>query len=308
MLTATTLHRTTTMMTTTSRIIARSMKHPMNNRLGIRLNLKKNYSYSSSPTTMNVAAQTSPRLRTTASSSSLVASRSINNNIYPKMRSFASSSGSGGGSSSFSFNQFAMFVGAGLFTYGAYYVVQTQVMASQPLSSDNNQPVPPQAAISTRIYFDIEIDNKPAGKIILGLHDSVVPKTCLNFITLCETGKFNRTSFHRVIPNFMIQGGDYTNHNGTGGRSIYGGNKFPDENFELKHTGPGIVSMANAGPNTNGSQFFITTVATPHLDGRHVVFGVVEEGWDIIQKIENEGSSSGSTSKRCAIVKAGVVE
>jgi len=224
------------------------------------------------------------------------------------MRSFASSSGSGGGSSSFSFNQFAMFVGAGLFTYGAYYVVQTQVMASQPLSSDNNQPVQPQAAISTRIYFDIEIDNKPAGKIILGLHDLVVPKTCLNFITLCETGKFNRTSFHRVIPNFMIQGGDYTNHNGTGGRSIYGGNKFPDENFELKHTGPGIVSMANAGPNTNGSQFFITTVATPHLDGRHVVFGVVEEGWDIIQKIENEGSRSGSTSKRCAIVKAGVVE
>jgi cyclophilin family peptidyl-prolyl cis-trans isomerase len=105
----------------------------------------------------------------------------------------------------------------------------------------------------------------------------------------------------------MIQGGDFTHHNGMGGKSIYG-SSFRDENFQLQHTGPGILSMANAGPNTNRSQFFICTKKTPHLDGRHVVFGVVEDGWDVVKKIESYGSSSGKTSKQIVISKAGVLE
>lgn len=167
-----------------------------------------------------------------------------------------------------------------------------------------------------KVFFDITIGDAPAGRIVMNLHNDVVPKTAENFRALCTgekgTGKsgkplhFKGSSFHRVIPGFMCQGGDFTRGNGTGGESIYG-EKFADENFKLKHTGPGILSMANAGPNTNGSQFFLCTAETAWLDGKHVVFGQVadKDSLNVVKKIEAVGSSNGATSKKVVISDCG---
>ncbi len=162
--------------------------------------------------------------------------------------------------------------------------------------------------VYAEVFFDITIDGEPAGRVVMELSDET-PKTSENFRALCTGEKgfgYAGSGFHRIIPNFMCQAGDFTNHNGTGGKSIYG-DRFDDENFTLKHTGAGILSMANAGPNTNGSQFFICTADTAWLDGKHCVFGHVSEGLDTIRACEAVGSASGTPSARVVIDTCGEV-
>ena len=162
-------------------------------------------------------------------------------------------------------------------------------------------------------YFDIQIGDEKVGRIVFELIDDVVPRTCENFRSLCSRGfnkgeapPYKNSIFHRVIKDFMIQGGDFTNHNGTGGRSIYG-DKFEDESFELKHNQPGILSMANAGPNTNGSQFFICTQEAPHLDGKHVVFGIVKKGYEIIEQLNNiQTDENDKPLQDCKVIDCGL--
>lgn len=178
--------------------------------------------------------------------------------------------------------------------------------------------VPGDSTVTQRVFFDITLDGEAAGRIVMGLYGNQVPKTTENFRALCtgekgegKSGKplhFKDSAFHRIIPGFMCQGGDFTKGDGTGGESIYG-EKFEDENFKLKHTRPGLLSMANAGKGTNGSQFFLTVKETPHLDGKHVVFGEVMEGYDdVVKKMEAIGSSSGDPSKKVVIADCGLLD
>ena len=176
------------------------------------------------------------------------------------------------------------------------------------------QSSPKDAKVTSKVYFDITINGKEAGRIVFGLFGDDLPKTTENFRLLCtgDKGKgtlgkplhYKGSGFHRVIPEFMLQGGDFTAGNGTGGESIYG-EKFKDESFKYIHDQPGLLSMANAGPNTNGSQFFITTVPTDWLNGKHVVFGRVVEGMDLVKTIEKYGSQSGRTSGKIVISDCG---
>jgi peptidylprolyl isomerase len=258
---------------------------------------------------MMVLFQLSPRI--------LLSQRAILTSRLRNIRHFSSGDNINNSNNSPSIRQLAMFALAGataLVTVG--WIVQDKVMTVDIDNKNENEfsPVLPQADITSKVFLDITMDGHFAGRIVIGLYGNVVPKTVLNFQTLCEGTKewngkklsYVGTPFHRIIPGFMCQSGDITSHNGYGGMSIYGP-RFDDENFQLKHTGPGVLSMANAGRNTNGSQFFICTQKTSHLDQKHVVFGTVLEGYDVVKTIEACGTRSGTPKKKVWISNAGIL-
>eukprot|EP00903_Cladosiphon_okamuranus_P008197 g7893.t1 len=212
-------------------------------------------------------------------------------------------------------------VGAAFLFAGGFFGAQLLAGAGpssgdSPASAEDEEPAVPQVAISDKVFFDIEINGVPAGRVIMGLYGGVVPKTVENFVGLCKGDPsrkrqpfgFKGSSFHRAIPGFMVQGGDFTRGDGRGGVSIFGG-KFKDEDMtQLKHVGPGVLSMANSGPDSNGSQFFLTTAPCGWLDGRHVVFGQVLQGMDVVFRIEELGSRSGKLSGKATITDCGLVK
>jgi len=170
-------------------------------------------------------------------------------------------------------------------------------------------PMKKDAEVTDTVFFDIEIGGESAGRVEMGLYGDEVPKTVKNFVELCKADAgegFKSSGFHRIIPGFMCQGGDFTRGDGTGGRSIYG-NKFEDENFNIAHNGFGTLSMANAGPNTNGSQFFICVADTPWLDRKHVVFGKITSGAEVIKAMEKVGTQSGRPTAKAVIKDCGVI-
>mmetsp|Transcript_2019 Transcript_2019/g.12917 ORF Transcript_2019/g.12917 Transcript_2019/m.12917 type:complete len:304 (+) Transcript_2019:2655-3566(+) len=165
--------------------------------------------------------------------------------------------------------------------------------------------------VTQKVFLEVTVDGNPVGKMVIGLYGNAVPKTAENFRALCAGDVdpdlcYRKSAFHRIIPGFMCQGGDFTNGDGTGGRSIYG-ERFPDESFSILHDRPYLMSMANAGPDSNGSQFFITTVPCPHLDGKHVVFGELLSGQEVVQAMEQQGTTSGQPQASVVITDCGVM-